>query len=108
MDNLDNIVKEGILKPGEVGKAKLPSGNEVTLSYIKDPGYREALEMEEIYRVPVKPVPKNYIEKSVVKPNGNIVKSRHDIVDNATVLKLITEHCPDGKINQLYYNLGAK
>lgn len=64
--------------------------------------------MEEIYRIPIKPVPKNYIEKSYVKSNGNIIKSRHDITDNATVLKLITEHSTDGRIKQLYYNMGAK
>jgi len=104
---LFKLVKEGVLKPGQVGKAVLPSGNEVTLNYVKDNGVLKAWEMSEIYRIPIEPVPEEYIEKIIPKADGRLIKSRHDIVGDTTILKYVTEHHPNGKINQLYIKRGA-
>lgn len=105
---LIKIVKDGVLKPGQVAKATLPSGREVKLIYIKNDGVEKAAKESAQYGFKVEPKPEEYISKSIVNGNGSLVVSRHDIVGDGTRLSSITEHAPKGKINQVYLEDGSK
>ena len=105
---LIKLIREGILKPGEEAKATLPSGNEIKLVYVRNNGEKTARELSEMYRFHFDPVPEEYINKSIVNAKGNTVISRHDIVGDETKLNQITEHCANGKIEQVHRKDGSK
>ena len=105
---LYKLVKDGVLKPGQVAKAELPSGREIKLIYVKNDGTEKAREMSEMYGFPIKPEPEEYISRSIVNSNGNIVVSKHDIVPDGTRLTEISEHCPKGIISQVFLKDGSR
>ena len=102
------LVEKKILKPGETARAILPSGNTVTLTYVKNDGVQKALEESANYGVVVQPEPANYITKTIVNSEGHRVVSKHDVVDGGTRLSSIVEECPNGTIEHVYSNDGKQ
>ena len=102
------LVEKNILKPGETARAALPSGNTVTLNYVKNDGVQKALEESANYGFVVKPKPENYITKTIVNSEGHKVVSKHDVVDGGTRLSSIVEECPNGTIEHVYCNDGKQ
>lgn len=108
---LYKLVKDGVIKPGQACKAKLPSGNEVKVIYIKDDGVLKAAEKNAQfgkYGMHYDPEPEEYLDKSIMNSKGNLIIARHNIVDGKSQLKEIVEYCPRGKVSQVYCKDGSK
>lgn len=86
---LYKLVKDGILKPTNPVRAKLPSGRNVTVSINRK---------------------KDTITKSFRNGNGHFIESMHDIMENGTRLDTIKQVTPKGVIIQRYpkdYEVGG-
>ena len=103
---LYKLVEQGLIKPGSSKKAILPSGNNITLEYVKNDGVAKALEESAKYGMKIEPKPENYIRKTIVSSEGHKIVSRHDVVDGGTRLNSIAEECPNGTIEHVYLNDG--
>lgn len=105
---LYNLVKTGVLKPGEQKFATLPSGNNVAVKYVKNDGVAKAAEYTKKYGVEFEPEPENYIQKSIYNEKGHLIESKHDVVNGGTRLSSIVEHTPNGKIEHVFTEDGRK
>ena len=96
---LQNLIKKGILKPGEERFANLPSGNKIKLEYvIKQPINNANQRNAGVHK---------YIKKSILNRDDSFIVSKHAITENKTHLTSIEMYYPKGNIEQIYEKDGT-
>lgn len=94
---LQNLIKKGMLRPGEERFVNLPSENKIKLEYvINNPLNNQSNNSID-----------KYIKKSILNRDDGLIISKHKITGDKTQLTSIEMRYPKGNIKQVYENDGT-
>ena len=96
---LQNLIKKGLLRPGEERFANLPSGNKIKLEYV----IKQTTNNANQRNVGVD----KYIKKSILNRDDSFIVSKHAITEDKTHLTSIEMYYPKGNIEQVYEKDGT-